>query len=161
MKDIDLGDILENGSIVESVMKIDNKHKPIPLYVIKNAGVNKEDIYVTGSHLVLNNDTKQLKGLPGIGTTIMDKLNEYADQEELGLFYRKIAKAFSSYQPTIDDPGEFDFNIQENRIVGPLSDTRTVEQIEVVDIRETTNTAETLINVVHPFKLWVNIQDIT
>ena len=59
MKDIDLGDILENGSIVESVMKIDNKHNPIPLYVIKGAGINKEDIYVTGSHLVLNNDTKQ------------------------------------------------------------------------------------------------------
>ena len=59
MKDIDLGDILENGSIVESVMKIDNKQKPIPLYVIKGAGINKEDIYVTGSHLVLNNDTKQ------------------------------------------------------------------------------------------------------
>ena len=59
IKDVDLGDILEDGSIVESVMKIDNKHKPIPLYLIKNAGVNKEDIYVTGSHLVLNNDTKQ------------------------------------------------------------------------------------------------------
>ena len=59
MKDIDLGDILENGSVVESVMKIDNKQNPIPLYVIKGAGVNKEDIYVTGSHLVLNNDTKQ------------------------------------------------------------------------------------------------------
>ena len=59
MKDIDLGDILENGSIVESVMKIDNKQNPIPLYVIKGVGVNKEDIYVTGSHLVLNNDTKQ------------------------------------------------------------------------------------------------------
>ena len=59
MKDIDLGDILENGSIVESIMKIDNKQNPIPLYVIKGAGVNKEDIYVTGSHLVLNNDTKQ------------------------------------------------------------------------------------------------------
>ena len=59
MKDIDLGDILENGSIVESVMKIDNKQNPIPLYLIKGEGVNKEDIYVTGSHLVLNNDTKQ------------------------------------------------------------------------------------------------------
>ena len=49
---------------------------------------------------------------------------EYADTEELGLFYRKIAKAFSAYQPTIDDPGEFDTRIQENRIVGPLSDSR-------------------------------------
>ena len=31
MKDIDLGDTLENGSIVESVMKIDNLRQPIPL----------------------------------------------------------------------------------------------------------------------------------
>uniref|UniRef100_A0A6C0EP67 Hint domain-containing protein n=1 Tax=viral metagenome TaxID=1070528 RepID=A0A6C0EP67_9ZZZZ len=54
MKDVNLGDVLENGSIVESVMKIDNKRDPIPLYTINNAGVNKENIYVTGSHLVFN-----------------------------------------------------------------------------------------------------------
>lgn len=30
MKDIDLGDILEDGSIVESVLKIDNKQNQIP-----------------------------------------------------------------------------------------------------------------------------------
>jgi hypothetical protein len=54
MKDLDLGDILENGSIVESVMKIDNKRNPVPMYVIKGEGVNKQDIYVTGSHLVFN-----------------------------------------------------------------------------------------------------------
>ena len=42
------------------------------------------------------------------------------------LFYRKIAKAFAGYQPTIDDPGEFDFRVQENRIVGPLSDSRVI-----------------------------------
>jgi hypothetical protein len=34
-------------------------------------------------------------------------------------------------------------------------------QIEVVDVRETTNTAETMINVVHPYKLSVNILDVT
>jgi hypothetical protein len=54
IKDIDLGDVLEDGSIVESVMKIDNKRENIPLYIIKNEGVNNEDIYVTGSHLVFN-----------------------------------------------------------------------------------------------------------
>jgi hypothetical protein len=54
MKDIDLGDVLEDGSIVESVMKIDNKREPIPLYVIRNSGVNEEHIYVTGSHLVFD-----------------------------------------------------------------------------------------------------------
>ena len=54
MKDINLGDILENGSIVESIMKIDNKRESIPLYSINNTGVNKDNIYVTGLHLVFN-----------------------------------------------------------------------------------------------------------
>ena len=58
---------------------------------------------------------------------------EYADTEELGIFYRKIAKAFSAYQPTIDDPGEFDFRVQENRIVGPLSDSRVIESLTLTD----------------------------
>jgi hypothetical protein len=59
MKDLDLGDVLEDGSIVESVMKIDNKREPVPLYTIKNAGVNGENIYVTGSHLVLDKATNK------------------------------------------------------------------------------------------------------
>ena len=63
---------------------------------------------------------------------------EYADKEELQLFYRKIAKAFSAYQPTIDDISpegipEFDFNVQENRIVGPLSDSRVIESLKFTD----------------------------
>jgi hypothetical protein len=56
MKDLDLGDILENGSIVEAVMKIDNKRNVVPLYLIKEENT---DIYVTGSHLVLNNKTNK------------------------------------------------------------------------------------------------------
>ena len=58
---------------------------------------------------------------------------EYADKEELQLFYRKIAKAFERYQPEINQPGEFDFNVQENRIVGPLSDSRVIESLKFVD----------------------------
>jgi hypothetical protein len=58
MKDIDLGDILEDGSIVESVLKIDNKKNRIPFYFIPN-GVNGENILVTGSHLVFDNVTKE------------------------------------------------------------------------------------------------------
>jgi len=54
MKDISLGDVLENGSIVESIMSIDNSKNTIPLFVIENTGVNNENIYVTGSHLVYN-----------------------------------------------------------------------------------------------------------
>jgi hypothetical protein len=56
MKDLDLGDILVNGSIVEAVMKIDNKQNIVPLYLIKDEGLN---IYVTGSHLVLNSKTNK------------------------------------------------------------------------------------------------------
>ena len=54
MKDINLGDILEDGSIVESVMKIDNKRNEIPFYLIPN-GINGEDILITGTHLVFDN----------------------------------------------------------------------------------------------------------
>jgi hypothetical protein len=62
IKDIDLGDILESGSIVESVMKIDNKRERVPLYVIEKFGVNGENIHVTGSHLVF--DKSQNKFIP-------------------------------------------------------------------------------------------------
>ena len=67
---------------------------------------------------------------------------EYADSEELGLYYQKVAKAFSAYQPTIDDftttPSgeilrEFDQRVQENRIVGPLSDSRVIESLKFTD----------------------------
>jgi hypothetical protein len=59
IKDIHLGDVLENGSIVESTMKIDNTNKNIPFFVIKDNGVCGEDIYVTGSHLVFDENKKQ------------------------------------------------------------------------------------------------------
>ena len=58
MKDINLGDILENGSVVETLMSIDNSKRDIPLYIIKNGGVENEDIYVTGSHLVYDETKK-------------------------------------------------------------------------------------------------------
>jgi hypothetical protein len=57
----------------------------------------------------------------------------YADGDELTLYYDKIAKAFSKFQPSIDDEGEFDALVQENRIVGPLSDTRRIDSIQVFD----------------------------
>jgi len=50
MKDIDLGDVLEDDSIVESVLKIDNKRERQPFYLIG-------DILVTGSHLVFDKST--------------------------------------------------------------------------------------------------------
>ena len=54
---------------------------------------------------------------------------EYADNSELDDYYTKIGLSFSKYQPTIDD-GEFESLVQENRIVGPLSDTRVIESIK-------------------------------
>ena len=60
MKDLNLGDVLENGSIVEATMKIDNKKDKVPLYVIpSNCDYHREGIYVTGLHLVYDNLVKQ------------------------------------------------------------------------------------------------------
>ena len=57
----------------------------------------------------------------------------YADGDDLTSYYTKVGKAFSTFQPTIDDAGEFDALVQENRIVGPLSDTRRIDNIQVFD----------------------------
>lgn len=57
IKDINLGDILENGSRVHSTMKIDNRYDKEDLYIIKNNDVNGENIYVTGLHLVYDKKT--------------------------------------------------------------------------------------------------------
>jgi hypothetical protein len=54
IKDANLGDVLENGSIVYSTMKIDNKTNKEELYCIKEKGINKDNIHVTGSHLVFD-----------------------------------------------------------------------------------------------------------
>jgi hypothetical protein len=54
IKDINLGDILENNSIVYSTMKIDNKNNKEDLYCIKGKGINGDNINVTGSHLVFD-----------------------------------------------------------------------------------------------------------
>lgn len=49
MKDVDLGDVLEDGSVVETVLKISNKKELQPFYSIG-------DILVTGSHLVFDKE---------------------------------------------------------------------------------------------------------
>jgi hypothetical protein len=59
IKDIHLGDILENGSVIESTMKIDNTKDKTPLYVLTGKGVDNCDIYVTGSHLIYDKSKKQ------------------------------------------------------------------------------------------------------
>jgi hypothetical protein len=62
---------------------------------------------------------------------------EFADRDDLGLLYRKIARAFSLFQPTIDDPGEFAQRPQENRIVGPLQDAIRIDAIKVDNLPNT------------------------
>ena len=57
----------------------------------------------------------------------------YADNDELDRYYEKVGRAFVQFQPSIDD-GDFEALVQENRIVGPLSDTRTIESIRVQDV---------------------------
>lgn len=52
IKDVNLGDVLENGSVVDKTIKIDNKRKPERIYCIK--GTDTEDIYVTGGHFVFD-----------------------------------------------------------------------------------------------------------
>ena len=56
MKDISLGDILENGNRVKALMKIDNDENQ-DFYVIERVGVDGENIYVTGSHLIFDKET--------------------------------------------------------------------------------------------------------
>lgn len=60
MKNIELGSILKNGSVVESVMRIsnlDNNNIIHKMYKIEH-GENNEPIYVTGSHLVYDSIIK-------------------------------------------------------------------------------------------------------
>lgn len=75
IKDIDLGDVLEDESVVESVMKIDNKREPIPLYVIKNSGVENQDIFVTGSHLVFDSSQNKFITVDKYSKAILTNLH--------------------------------------------------------------------------------------
>lgn len=58
MKNLNLGDILENGSRVTALMKIDNDKKQ-DLYELKEMGVDGDTIYVTGSHLIYDDATNR------------------------------------------------------------------------------------------------------
>jgi len=59
MKDLNLGDVLVGGSVVKATMKIDNQTDPEQLYVLKGRGVGNADIYVTGSHMIYDENTKK------------------------------------------------------------------------------------------------------
>jgi hypothetical protein len=53
MKDLNLGDILENGSRVDVLMKVDNKFNE-PYYKLVGKGVDEDTIYVTGTHMIFS-----------------------------------------------------------------------------------------------------------
>jgi len=55
MKNLNLGDFLENGSRVDAILKLDNTETKTDFYIIPN-GVNGDDIYVTGSHMIYDKE---------------------------------------------------------------------------------------------------------
>jgi hypothetical protein len=72
MKDIDLGDILEDGSVVESVLKIDNKKQRIPFYLINT---KSGDILVTGSHLVFDKSKNEFVKVENYSKAVLTDKN--------------------------------------------------------------------------------------
>ena len=67
MKDLKLGDILINGSIVNGVMNILNENNPY--YKIHSSELD-HDILVTGSHYIKDGDVyKQVKNFSGAEVT--------------------------------------------------------------------------------------------
>lgn len=81
MKDINLGDILENGSKVTGTLKLDNSdpNTSVPLYKIEG-GIDNGPIFVTGSHFILkrygniNNEQDYIKVEDYDNSTIQDKV---------------------------------------------------------------------------------------
>lgn len=54
MKDVALGDVLEDGSIVECVMSINNQKEKTPFYYIRDREKEDAGVLVTGAHLVFD-----------------------------------------------------------------------------------------------------------
>lgn len=75
IKDVDLGDILEDGSVVESVLKIDNKKERIPFYLINT---KSGDILVTGSHLVFDKSKNEFVKVENYSKAVLtDKIYDW------------------------------------------------------------------------------------
>jgi len=56
IKDLDLGDILENGSRVQVILRLENRDLREKFFQFKGTGTNGDNIYVTGSHMVRYNN---------------------------------------------------------------------------------------------------------
>jgi hypothetical protein len=59
MKDLDLGDVLENDIKIQSIMKMNNLENQNKLYKFEKMGVDGDDIYVTGKHMVFCDDLEK------------------------------------------------------------------------------------------------------
>ena len=70
IKDLDVGQKLKNGSVINSVMKLNNLDQTEQMYRIKN-GVNGSDVFVSGSHRILNENNEYVK----ISTTNEEKVD--------------------------------------------------------------------------------------
>lgn len=74
MKMLPLGAELEDGSKIFAILKIDNANKD-KLYKIK-AGINDEDIYVTGEHFIYDKNVKKFIQVKNYnGAEIQDEVN--------------------------------------------------------------------------------------
>ena len=56
MTELNLGDTLENGSVIDVLMRVNNKFNE-SYYKFPNTGVDNTSIYVTGTHMIFNDLT--------------------------------------------------------------------------------------------------------
>jgi hypothetical protein len=75
MKYLNLNDVLADGSVVETVLKISNKKEKLPFYLIQTE--SDENIFVTGSHLVFDKEKKTFVKVENYEKAILtDKISD-------------------------------------------------------------------------------------
>lgn len=79
IKDLKLGDVLKDGSVVEGLIKLNNRIKE-NFYELKIVGEDSESIYVTGNHFIKTDDN--------------DKFDKYIKVEE----YAKVNNIYVNKQ---------------------------------------------------------------
>ena len=57
MQNLNLGDIIENGSRIQGIMRFDNITNREKLYKLSGKGVEGDNIYVTGTHMIASDET--------------------------------------------------------------------------------------------------------
>jgi hypothetical protein len=77
MNELNLGDILESGSRVDVIMKIDNKFDDC-FYKFTGKGLHGSDIYVTGSHMIFSEkENKYIEVKDHQDAIITDETNKF------------------------------------------------------------------------------------